>query len=195
MEGVCRQAVSEFSLDIFDNPRKRKFSPNRVDSNYTTNYSTAETVKKALIAAARTLQSDINFRIFFHRGHNYTRDRMKKEWIIWNANIMARCCEPIFFLYEWRGSETGKDKYTGAIYEFVLVGVRGRRPRNGREWNRPIIRILIPSDTINQRNASGFYPHSLFRSSLYDPPKRTARGLILVPLKRHSYSVCLVCVR
>lgn len=31
-----------------------------------------------LIAVGRMLRNDENFCIFFHRGHNYTHDRIKK---------------------------------------------------------------------------------------------------------------------
>lgn len=175
-EGVCRQALSEFShrTIYFYNPRAKKFSPNRVDYNYVTNYSTTKKLSNSPeLIEVGTLQSDANFCIFSHREHNYARQNEKRMNNIkcGHNDALLRAYLPFTRMTRlWNRKKTN----TRRMYEFARGRTR-RRPRNGHEWNRPIIRILILSDTINQRNASGFYPHSLFRSSLYGPPKRTAR--------------------
>lgn len=85
-------------------------------------------------------------------GHNY--DRVVESL-------------PSFLGREWRVSETGGDKIHGHKYmNHTWTNAKIDQGPNECEWNRPIICILILSDTINQRNASGFYTHSLFRSSL-----------------------------
>jgi len=106
-----------------------------------------------------------------------------------NASIMTRRCEPavsslsfLFFFSFFLNGETRRDSArlaysngngqipTQAQMYKSHVDEREGRPRTERdEWDRPIIRILILPDTINQRSASGFYPHSLFRSPLHSP--------------------------
>lgn len=69
-------------------------------------------------------------------------------------------------------SETGDKIHGRKCMNRTWTNAKIDRGPNVREWNRPIICILILSDTINQRNAGGFYPHSLFRSSLHSPIKK-----------------------
>lgn len=145
--------------------------------------------------AERTLQNDENFRIFFHRGHNYTHDEIKKEWIISNADIMTRCYESMLssFYTEWRGSETEKDKYTRAEYMNSLAWVYADVDQ-GMDANG-IVQLSVSSYS-RIRLIKGT-PAAFIRILCFGPlctvPQKELRGLILVPLKRHSYSVCLVC--
>lgn len=107
---------------------------------------------------------------------------------------MTRCCESMLSSF-YMNDEALKQKKTNTRAEYM----------NSLAWAYADVDQGMDANGIVQLSVSSYCrirlikgtPAAFIRILCFGPlctvPQKELRGLILVPLKRHSYSVCLVC--